>query len=540
MLDIDDPPSVPSTIPEETQSNDDSEEPSEPVTPHSDAHSHEFHHVNSLTEPSVQTSTFDLKTLPLDSNPISYSSDSTPKPVAVEIPSSGRRNSSKSSTTTLNDMRPLPQESTVAAKQTPQKTNDRPGLVTRARSFLKRNGSQMRLNNQTGAALSNNIHEEPAPELTRPRSNNFTMSSRSSRTSLSKTPPSPGSPVRAISETESDSTLENAHIGSAQQSSSATNLNRFSSPRPGITWGPTFTDSGLRMPAPPRRRSASTEQIPKAFRHPNDHSGVQPIGTSAQFTPNVPEGVGLKARRLSTSLPSDFIVDWKDLEKEYKSSSAFAIGKGHCVGKGATARVVIMAKKHGHRDELFAVKEFRGRGNDETQEEYDMKVKSEYCIANSVNHPNIVRTIDLCLDRMKRWNHVMEFCPMEVYKLVENRTFTSYYKVADKTCFFKQLLRAVDYLHSHGIAHRDIKVENLLLSKEGHLKLSDFGVSEVFCGEHPGARSAGGQCGTNMGSPRRCQPGICGSLPYMSPEVWEKKSKQNCNTDPFAPTYTYR
>jgi protein-serine/threonine kinase len=531
MLDIDVPPSVPSTIPEETQSNDDSEEPSEPVTPHSDAQSHEFHHVNSLTADStVQPSIVDLKTSSLDSSlpskPINYSGDSTSRPISATVPSPERRQSSRSSSTTLSDMKPLPQDSATPAKQTPQKTGDRPGLVTRARSFLKRNGSQMKLNKANEQSSAVNVsNDEPGPELTRPASHNFTMSSRSSRTSLSKTPPSPGSPVRVISETESDSALENGPIGTAQQSSSATNLNRFSSPRPGITWGPTFTDNGLRVPAPPRRRSASTEQLPKAFRHPNDHSDVQPIGTSAQFTPNVPEGVGLKARRLSTSLPSDFIVDWKDLEKEYKSPNAFAFGKGHCVGKGATARVVIMAKKHGHKDELFAVKEFRGRGTDETQEEYDMKVKSEYCIANSVNHPNIVRTIDICLDRNKRWNHVMEFCPMEVYKLVENRTFTTHYKVADKTCFFKQLLRAVDFLHSHGIAHRDIKVENLLLSKEGHLKLSDFGVSEVFCGEHPGARSAGGQCGKNMGSPRRCQPGICGSLPYMSPEVWEKKSK---------------
>jgi len=51
------------------------------------------------------------------------------------------------------------------------------------------------------------------------------------------------------------------------------------------------------------------------------------------------------------------------------------------------------------------------------------------------------------------------------------------------------------------------------------LKLTDFGVSDVFCGEHPGARIAGGQCGKNMEQPRLCSPGICGSKPYISPEV---------------------
>ena len=38
-----------------------------------------------------------------------------------------------------------------------------------------------------------------------------------------------------------------------------------------------------------------------------------------------------------------------------------------------------------------------------------------------------------------------------------------------------QLIRGVDYLHSHSVIHRDLKPENLLLSKLGLLKLCDFG-----------------------------------------------------------------
>lgn len=44
----------------------------------------------------------------------------------------------------------------------------------------------------------------------------------------------------------------------------------------------------------------------------------------------------------------------------------------------------------------------------------------------------------------------------------------------------KQLLEGVSYLHSHRILHRDLKPQNLLLDREGHIKLADFGLSRSF------------------------------------------------------------
>lgn len=76
-------------------------------------------------------------------------------------------------------------------------------------------------------------------------------------------------------------------------------------------------------------------------------------------------------------------------------------------------------------------------------------------------------------------------------------------------CCFRQLLQGVDYLHSLGVAHRDLKPENLLLTTSGRLRITDFGVSDVFqvCWER------------DMHASR----GRCGSEPYMAPELFEKQ-----------------
>lgn len=45
--------------------------------------------------------------------------------------------------------------------------------------------------------------------------------------------------------------------------------------------------------------------------------------------------------------------------------------------------------------------------------------------------------------------------------------------------YVAEMTLALQYLHSHGIVHRDIKPDNMLLSASGHLKLTDFGLSKI-------------------------------------------------------------
>ena len=62
---------------------------------------------------------------------------------------------------------------------------------------------------------------------------------------------------------------------------------------------------------------------------------------------------------------------------------------------------------------------------------------------------------------------------------------------------------ALGHLHSQGIIYRDLKPENILLDREGHLKVTDFGLSKVSLEDKP----------THT---------FCGTIEYMAPEVLQR------------------
>lgn len=65
-----------------------------------------------------------------------------------------------------------------------------------------------------------------------------------------------------------------------------------------------------------------------------------------------------------------------------------------------------------------------------------------------------------------------------------------------------EVLQALAHVHDCGVVHRDVSPENILLSKDGAVKLSDFGLSKVLAEPGPGS-----------------QPTFKGKAPYASPEA---------------------
>ncbi|KAK4194092.1 kinase-like domain-containing protein [Triangularia verruculosa] len=383
-------------------------------------------------------------------------------------------------------------------------------------SFIKRVTHSDRTSSPSDSSSTVGYSEHPVHENGRQLPARRWSMNRSSATTRSNTPPSPGSPVEMAirsKEQASTPTVPGSDEFIKKKPRASTNFLRS---RPHV---PKKIELQL------RRRASSfdytNQQKSLVASTPDGPVDIEKIERQIWEMP-AETGTGLKARRMSLSLPDDFVVDVAELQSEFEYEHKLLGRHGKSFGKGGHGKVRTMARK-GCPTELFAVKEFRSKSRSETKEDYEKKIKSEYTLSKSLNHPNVVATIRLCIDH-GRWNHVMEFCSEgDLYGLVKEGYLKGEDKEKDRLCLFKQLARGVHYLHSNGIAHRDIKLENLLITSDSALKIADFGVSEVFCGSHPGLRESGGQCGKNMGEIRRCAPGICGSMPYMAPEVLKKE-----------------
>lgn len=179
------------------------------------------------------------------------------------------------------------------------------------------------------------------------------------------------------------------------------------------------------------------------------------------------------------------------------------------VGRGAFGIVRISHKvdpQDSKCEQLYAVKEFRRRPQ-ETTKKYQKRLTSEFCISSSLRHPNVIHTLDLLQDAKGDYCEVMEYCAGgDLYTLV---LAAGKLEVVEADCFFKQLMRGVEYMHEMGVAHRDLKPENLLLTTHGALKITDFGNGECF-------RMA-------WEKEAHMTAGLCGSAPYIAPEEYTDK-----------------
>lgn len=146
---------------------------------------------------------------------------------------------------------------------------------------------------------------------------------------------------------------------------------------------------------------------------------------------------------------------------------------GKVLGSGAGGSVRLM--KRSSDGVTFAVKEFRPRHSYESEREYAKKVTAEFCIGSTLHHGNIIETLDIVNEKGK-WYEVMEYCPYDLFATV----MTGKMSREEVACCFMQIFSGVTYLHQMGLAHRDLKLDNVVMNEHGILKIIDFGSASVF------------------------------------------------------------
>ncbi|MGH9308021.1 MAG: serine/threonine-protein kinase, partial [Vicinamibacterales bacterium] len=125
--------------------------------------------------------------------------------------------------------------------------------------------------------------------------------------------------------------------------------------------------------------------------------------------------------------------------------------------------------------------------------------------ASALNHPNIVT-----IHQVGRTDHGSHYI---VQELVDGRTLTAFIStpppIETIVSVGAQVARALAVAHGAGIAHRDIKPDNIMVRQDGYVKVLDFGL----------ARQTGEQADATTQTGEQSTAGLLvGTLPYMSPE----------------------
>jgi len=172
--------------------------------------------------------------------------------------------------------------------------------------------------------------------------------------------------------------------------------------------------------------------------------------------------------------PGDTIDQHYDIDKTEKG----VLGRGHFA--------VVRRAKDKKTGESVAVKHV-----DKSMVERDETLQREIKILSMTDHPRIVKLRGI-FDSPEILFIVMDLMEGgELYdEIIKRETFTE----KEASYVTKQLLEALVYLHGKGFVHRDLKLENLLLTSKNSLdiKVADFGLSRHI---NPGSR-ANTACGT--------------------------------------------
>lgn len=175
------------------------------------------------------------------------------------------------------------------------------------------------------------------------------------------------------------------------------------------------------------------------------------------------------------------------------------------LGKGSFGKVVLVQLTSNNK--LFAMKILKKKVIIKRRQVNH--TKTERMLLEKLNHPFIVKLYYAFQDEQKLY-FITEF--MQGGELFFHLRRNSVYKDRAVVFYMSEIILAIDYMHNNNYIYRDLKPENILIDKNGHIKLTDFGLSKIVSDEEKKTYT------------------MCGTAEYLAPEVlFEKGYDKTCD-----------
>ncbi|KGO72927.1 Kinase-associated KA1 [Penicillium italicum] len=238
-----------------------------------------------------------------------------------------------------------------------------------------------------------------------------------------------------------------------------------------------------------RNPSTQSRQRDSVDMTPGSTSQLPPQHATATSAP-APSAAAAPRRRTTITTPT----------------GQWALGK--TIGAGSMGKVKLA--KNTETGEQVAIKivprlsteEHRtSRETERADRSKEIRTAREAAIVSLVNHPYICGMRDV-VRTSYHWYMLFEY--VNGGQMLDY--IISHGKLKEKQArkFARQIASALDYCHRNSIVHRDLKIENILISKTGDIKIIDFGLSNLF-------------------SPRSLLKTFCGSLYFAAPELLQAR-----------------
>ena len=203
---------------------------------------------------------------------------------------------------------------------------------------------------------------------------------------------------------------------------------------------------------------------------------------------------------------SNYIQQYHQKYKKYPTTKLKFYKYGRLLGKGAFGKVNLSL--HVLTGRLVAIKSINK--SHLTSEHQKKKMEVETSIMKALSHSNYVVKIFETYETQKHVCIVMEYiCAGDLLSYIRKRS-----KLTEAVAkyIFKQIILGLQYIHSKGVVHRDIKLDNILIDLDNKIKICDFGVSK---------RIRQGDIMVEQ----------CGTPAYIAPEILKNKGYKGFGVD---------